>query len=94
MEDNKIKEALILKHYNHLNKNIFNFLADFFSNKFYTVIYNLSNQYTQKNNLSLEQNYINILDNYLDSLIIKNLDEQLIYLHVLFVFLSPCEIKA
>ena len=76
MEDNKIKEALILKHYTGLNKNIFNFLADFFSNKFYMVIYNLSTQYTQKNNLSLEQNYINILDNYLDSLIIKNQEEE------------------
>jgi hypothetical protein len=76
MDNNKIKEALILKHYNNLTKNIFNFLADFFTNKFYTVIYNLATQYTQKNNFTLEENYINILDNYLDSLIIKNPEEE------------------
>ena len=68
--DNKFKEALVIKHYTPITKNIFNFLAEFFGNKFYNIIYNLSIQYTKKNNLSLHDNYINIIDNYLDSLII------------------------
>ena len=74
--DNKLKEALVIKHYTSITKNIFNFLAEFFGNKFYNIIYNLSIQYTKKNNLSLHDNYINIIDNYLDSLIIKSKQEE------------------
>ena len=51
--DNKFKEALVIKHYTSITKNIFNFLAEFFGNKFYNIIYNLSIQYTKKNNVSL-----------------------------------------
>jgi hypothetical protein len=70
------KQLLVIKHYTNLNKNIFNYLADFFSNKFYIIIYKLSVQYGQKNNLSLEQNYLNILENYIESLIIRSTDEE------------------
>ena len=74
--NNKFKEALVIKHYTPITKNIFNFLAEFFGNKFYNIIYNLSIQYTKKNNLSLYDNYINIIDNYLESLIIKSKQEE------------------
>jgi hypothetical protein len=73
---NKIKEALVIKHYAQTTKKIFNFLAEFFGNKFYNIIYNLSIQYTKKNNLSVEDNYLNIIENYLDSLIIKSKQEE------------------
>ena len=73
---NKIKEALVIKHYAQTTKKIFNFLAEFFGNKFYNIIYNLSIQYTKKNNLSIEDNYLNIIENYLDSLIIKSKQEE------------------
>jgi hypothetical protein len=70
------KKSLILKHRNNTNNIIFKFYSQFFTNKFYNIIYNLAVNYHNKNNLSLSDNYINICDTYIDSLIINDKNEE------------------
>tara|TARA_B110000263_G_C15309314_1_gene512168 strand:- start:972 stop:2174 length:1203 start_codon:yes stop_codon:yes gene_type:complete len=67
---------LVSIHYNSNTKHIFDFLAEFMTNKFYNVCFELATKYSLNNGLSLSNNYKNILDSYMDTLIINNVDEE------------------
>ena len=64
------------KHYNNDTKNVFNFLSEFMTNKFYNIVYELSKKYSLKNGLSLSTNYKNIFDSFMDTLIITSKNDE------------------
>lgn len=81
---NKIIEL----HYNANTKQIFDFLSDFMTNKFYNVVFELAKSYSVKNGLSISDNYKNIFDSYMDTLSINSEAEEESKNHMFSVFLN------
>ena len=74
--DNQNINKIITMHYNSQTKQIFDFLSDFMTNKFYNIVFELAKKYSIKNGLSISNNYKNIFDSYMDTLSINSQEEE------------------
>ena len=79
---------IITVHYNAQTKQIFDFLSDFMTNKFYNIVFVLAKKYSVKNGLSISDNYKNIFDSYMDTLSINSHDEEECKNQMFSVFLN------
>tara|TARA_Y100000389_G_scaffold204865_1_gene260262 strand:- start:910 stop:2058 length:1149 start_codon:yes stop_codon:yes gene_type:complete len=86
--DNHNINKIIELHYNVNTKQIFDFLSDFMTNKFYNVVFELAKSYSVKNGLSISDNYKNIFDSYMDTLSINSETEEESKNHMFSVFLN------
>ncbi len=76
MNNSNSHTKIIDLHYNSQTKQIFDFLSDFMTNKFYNIVFELAKKYSIKNGLSISNNYKNIFDSYMDTLTINSKDEE------------------
>jgi hypothetical protein len=79
---------IITVHYNAQTKQIFDFLSDFMTNKFYNIVFELAKKYSVKNGLSISDNYKNIFDSYMDTLSINSQEEEECKNQMFSVFLN------
>ena len=87
MQKNNIG-LIVSKHYNNDSKIIFDFLSDFMTNKFYNIVYELAKKYSIKNGMSISDNYKNIFDSYMDTLVINSSEDEKVKNKLFGVFLT------
>tara|TARA_B110000259_G_scaffold8993_2_gene9923 strand:- start:2692 stop:3681 length:990 start_codon:yes stop_codon:yes gene_type:complete len=71
-----MNKEIIEIYYNRNTKLIFDFLACFITDKFYNKIYKVAEKHTLTNEVSVSDNYSTIVNGFLDTLVIKNKDEE------------------
>jgi hypothetical protein len=86
--DDQNVNKIIATHYNQQTKQIFDFLSDFMTNKFYNIVFELAKKYTIKNGFSISDNYKNIFDSYMDTLSINSREEEVCKNQMFSVFLN------